>query len=147
MYPDPSEPVVPGNRQPSPFTCIVCLKGEMLPAVQEGEPDYTDNFVCQHCQHRDTIPTVSNICSQVVTAILGGSIGFYLFSSKLQELIAGESASTGMPTILLLLIAGLFTAGFAYVLYQAFRGHHLRRAYMNPAKSSQPMVKSGAEAK
>lgn len=143
MYPDPSEPVVPGNRQPSPFTCIVCKQGEMLPAVQEGEPDYTDNFICQQCNHRDIIPALPNIYSQIVTAILGGAIGLYLLISNLTELLQAfqnKPEDAEVFRILLIVIAGLFTSGFTYVLYQAHCGFQQRRAYINAGKARSKTV-------
>ncbi|MDX1452554.1 MAG: hypothetical protein R3183_08340 [Oleiphilaceae bacterium] len=147
MYPDPSEPVVPGNKQPSPFTCIICKKGEMLPAVQEGEPDYTDNFVCQHCHHRDTIPTVSNICNQFFTSLLGGAVGLYLLIFQLRGLLLGiqnQSEADQAVPVLLILVAMLFISGFVYVLYQAFRGMQLRKAYIDAGKTKAVKTRSNA---
>ena len=128
----------------------MCRKGKMLPDDQEGEPDYTDNFVCQHCQHRDTITTVPNICSQVLTSLVGGGIGVYLLIGVVHELArgAGQDGATAFKIIALLLVACLFITGFAYVLFQAYRGYRQRRAYLTtPALSRPPKKPAKAAAK
>ena len=49
------------------LSCRKCKKGKMLPSIEEGDVEYTDNFVCNHCQHHDTIPTRDLLFSQAFT--------------------------------------------------------------------------------
>lgn len=119
----------------------------MLPAVQEGEPDYTDNFTCQNCQHRDVIPALPNIYSQIVTAIFGGAIGLYLLINNLTQLLQAfqtKPEEAELFRILLIIVAGLFTSGFTYVLYQAHLGFKQRRAYLDAGKTPHKPAKTTA---
>jgi len=124
----------------SPFVCIKCHKGYMMPVIEEGEPDYTEHYACIHCNFHDTIPTLVIIASQIVTALLGVSVSIYLaiesllvLSADVEQLGLGRQAEESA----LLTVASLFTLGFVYVLYQSFQGLLKRRAYLNPIQGPQ----------
>ena len=115
----------------SPYTCIKCKRGYMLPAIEEGEPEYTEHYVCQKCGFHDTIPTVAIIASQMFSAIVGIAICLYLLLDLASYLGEAELLSTVqvLQHTLLISISGLFVVGFIYVLYQSFKGTIHRRAY------------------
>jgi len=111
----------------SPYTCIICGEGSMIPAVQEGEPEYTDNYLCVKCQFHDTIPTHGILLSQISTSILGLAVcGFLLYD----YVLFSRSATSAPLTISLSLIIAAFLIGFFYVLYKAYKGHQIRKSYL-----------------
>lgn len=114
----------------SPYSCIKCGEGAMIPAIQEGEPDYTDNYLCAQCHFHDNIPTVGILLSQVFTSIAGIALCFFL----LQEyLITDELSRQGSMLNSFALCAALclLFLGFGYVLYKACQGFKKRRRYLS----------------
>lgn len=126
----------------SPYTCFKCQGGMMAPAIEEGEPEYTEHFVCQKCSFHDTIPSLAVIASQMFTAMLGIGVCFYLFLEHASYLNSSEALSTELVLqhLLLMSISALFIAGFVYVLYQSFKGSIKRRSYTSrPAQTPPPV--------
>lgn len=129
------------NIRHSPYTCIKCQRGTMIPAIEEGEPEYTEHYVCQKCSFHDTIPTLAIIASQMFTAIIGIGVCFYLLLERASHLGTHELLSTEqvLQNLLLISISALFISGFVYVLYQSFKGTAKRRSYTgNPIQSLPP---------
>lgn len=115
----------------SPYTCIKCRRGVMLPAIEEGEPEYTEQYVCQSCGFHDSIPTMAIIASQFLSSVIGIGICSYLLSHHMSILNQDIplSGSQVLQHLLLVLISATFVVGFVYVLYQSFKGTNHRRAY------------------
>ncbi len=122
----------------TPYTCTQCSGARMVPAILENEPDYTDNYICPNCQHHDTIPSLSNIASQVLTSLMGGGICIYLLIVYLAKLLSGfqyGSMEDALQNSALILISFAFTVGFTYVLVQGCLGYaHRRRYTANPLR-------------
>jgi hypothetical protein len=120
------------NDSQSKLICKKCKAGRMLPAVEEGNPEYTDNFICSNCQHRDTIPTRDLLASQIISALLGVVICLYLLSGQLSKLFQGfqhDTLEKPISTFLLVLVASFFLSGFIYVLFKAQEGLRHRSLY------------------
>ena len=120
------------NDSQSKLICKKCRQGIMLPAVEEGDPEYTDNFICSNCQYRDTIPTKDLLFSQLVTALTGIGICIYLLSGQLSKLFQGIQHDTlTQPTgrIALTILASIFMSGFIYLLFKAQEGFSHRKLY------------------
>ncbi len=122
----------------SNLICKKCKTGNMLPAIQEGEPDYTDHFVCQNCQHHDTIPTKDILFNQILTGVIGLVFSVYLFITHLSGLLSGiqhdkmkNSLQDGGLTFLSL----IFLSGFSYILFRAYSGIRHRHEYTKKTKS------------
>jgi len=123
----------------TPYTCTQCRTAHMVPAILEGEPDYTDNYICPNCQHHDNIPSISNIASQLLTSLLGGSICIYLLILYLAKLLAGfqyGSMEHSLQNSGLILLSFCFTIGFAYVLVQGCLGFSHRRRYTRQSRAN-----------
>jgi hypothetical protein len=117
----------------SPYRCIKCGEGVMIPAVQEGEPDYTDNFLCVKCHFHDSIPTNSIIGGQILTGSLGMLICLYL----LLDYVFGSKTANSIESLAMGMIVLGFAIGFGYVFFRALSGIKHRKAYMlNRAKTS-----------
>ncbi len=112
----------------SPFRCIKCGQGSMIYAVQEGEQDYTDNYLCEKCHHHDNIPTNGILASQLATSLLGLALSIYLLYDYVLT-SQGERVSN-TEVIALGLVVGAFICGFVYVLYKAYLGYQLRKSYL-----------------
>lgn len=129
------------NDSQSKLICKKCKQGQMLPAIEEGDPEYTDNFICSHCHHRDTIPTKDLLFSQVTSAIVGICICVYLLSGQLSTLFKGiqhDTLDKPFVTIALVVVAGIFLSGFIYILFKAQDGFRHRNQYTKAKKQSQP---------
>ncbi|KZZ76297.1 MULTISPECIES: hypothetical protein [unclassified Oleiphilus] len=112
----------------SPYTCIRCGEGSMISAVQEGEPDYTDNYLCLKCHHHDNIPTNGILLSQLMTSLIGLSLSLYLLYEYV--LSSSDTSVTQVETTALTLVVSGFVIGFVYVLYKAAIGYRLRKSYL-----------------
>ena len=125
------------EESPSPFICIACRKGHMVPAIEEGDPDYTEHYACSSCGFHDTIPGAAIILSQFLTSILGLMISTYLLITNFMPLLdlqTGASSSlTAYEEIALSTIALAFSAGFLYVMYQSMKGLLHRKSYLKNA--------------
>ena len=112
--------------------CKKCTSGSMLPAIQEGEPEYTDNFICENCQYHDTIPTLDILFNQIFTGISGFIFSAYLFITHLSGLFSGIQHGN-MKHILqdacLTILSAAFLLGFFYILFRARKGIKHRREY------------------
>lgn len=116
----------------SKLTCKQCKKGVMIPAIEEGDPEYTDNFICTLCNYRDTIPTKGLLFSQLLTAASGISICIYLLIEQLSSLFRAmqhDSLHNTLQTSSLIFLAGLFLSGFIYIFFRAQDGFRYRRLY------------------
>jgi ribosomal protein S27AE len=112
----------------SPYTCIRCGEGSMISAVQEGEPDYTDNYLCSRCHYHDNIPTSGILLSQLMTSLLGLGLSLYLLYEYI--LSNNDKSVTQVETTALALVVSGFVIGFVYVLYKAAIGYNLRKSYL-----------------
>lgn len=141
------------SHHPRHLICIECKKGIMRPALGEGEPDFTDRYICENCQFEDYIPTPGIIAGQLITFLSGSAICIYLMIQRFEELMAEISSNQmqhAFSDMLLLLIALMFLAGFVFVLIKSYQGLHHRRAYLagnihrsiNPASASTPSASS-----
>jgi len=120
------------KSSPSKLTCRKCKRGSMLPAVEEGNPEYTDKFVCQNCQHRDTIPTKDLLFNQIITGLSGLGVCIYLLITHLSKLFKGiqhDDMQNALQNSGFVLVAGLFLTGFIYILFRAQEGLYHRRLY------------------
>jgi len=118
--------------------CNKCKSGSMLPAIQEGEPEYTDNFICESCQHHDTIPTLDILFNQIFTGILGFIFSAYLFITHLSGLLSGIQHDNMKHTFQnagLTTLSAAFLLGFLYILFRAHLGIKHRREY-HPTKTT-----------
>ena len=107
----------------------------MNPLHQEGEPEYTDIFVCDKCDHTATIPSLVIIFTQFISAIAGGMVSAYLFIQHLSKVLTAFQFNTTDPlssNISLMAVAALFLCGFGYTLFRAFVGINRRRKYRRP---------------
>ncbi len=114
------------------FTCTKCKQGQMEPVSQQGEPEYTDLFICNHCGQQATIPSLVIIFSQLISALMGGSLSVYLFIQHLSKVLASFQFNTSnqlSTNITLMSVAALFIVGFGYTLYRAFVGISRRKKY------------------
>ncbi len=107
----------------------------MRPMLNDGEPDFTDRYICDTCQHEDDIPTVGIIAGQFVSCLIGGGICAYLliirFRQLLQSVRSNDLGQTAAD-IALFLLAALFTVGFSFLLAKSLKGYYHRRAYLFP---------------
>lgn len=111
----------------SPYTCIICGEGSMIPAVQKGEPEHTDNYLCVKCQFHDTIPTSGVLLSQISTSLLGIVVcGFLLYD---YIIFVREPTSTIQLASLSFAVTA-FLIGFSFVLHKAYKGHKVRKGYL-----------------
>ena len=121
------------RRHESIFTCSKCKQGRMNPLHQEGEPEYTDIFVCDKCDHTATIPSLVIIFTQFISAIAGGVVSAYLFIQHLSKILTAFQFNTTdqlSGNMSLMAIAALFLCGFGYILFRAFVGIKRRRKYL-----------------
>ncbi|MFD2228874.1 hypothetical protein [Alkalimarinus sediminis] len=120
------------RRSSSAFICTKCRQGRMQPLIQEGEPEYTDLFECDQCNHQATIPSLVIISSQLISAIMGGILSVYLFIQHLSKVLTSFQFNTTdkiSVNITLMVIAALFLLGFGYTLYRGFIGISRRKKY------------------
>ena len=118
----------------SPYTCIKCGEGSMIPAVQEGEPEYTENYLCVKCHFHDTIPAHGILISQAATSVIGLLLCFFLFYDYVFA-STPDSANT-VEHSALGLVVGAFCIGFIFVLFKAWKGHLLRQSYLTRKQPS-----------
>jgi len=115
----------------SQYKCTQCLSGHMIPITEEGESDYTEHYSCNQCVHRDTIPTLVIIISQMLSSLVGVSVCLHLamiHSSQLITLSAQDGTLVAQQS-LLILTSCLFIIGFLYVMYQSVTGALHRHQY------------------
>lgn len=115
----------------SQYKCTQCLSGQMMPVTEEGESDYTEYYACNQCVHRDTIPTLVIIISQMLSSLVGVSVCLHLaidHSSQLSTLSAQDGTLVAQQS-LLILMSCLFIACFLYVMYQSVKGALHRHQY------------------
>jgi hypothetical protein len=118
--------------------CKKCNSGSMLPAIEEGEPEYTDNFICESCEFHDTIPTKDILFNQILTGALGFVFSTYLLITQLSSLFSGIQhgkmkhilQDTGLATLSM-----VFLLGFLYTLFRAYLGIKHRSEY-TPEKTT-----------
>ena len=113
---------------PSPYKCISCGEGSMISAVREGEPDYTDNYLCEKCHHHEHIPTNGILFSQLSTSLLGLALSLFLLYEYV--LTNSDKTVTVVEVVALGMIVVGFVIGFVYVLYKALLGYKLRKSYL-----------------
>ena len=112
--------------------CKTCKSGSMMPAIQEGEPEYTDSFICENCQHHDTIPTRDIIFNQIFTGVLGLIFTAYLFITHLSGLFSGiqhGNLKHALQDTGLTLLSAFFLFGFIFILGRAQKGIKHRQEY------------------
>jgi len=112
--------------------CKECKSGSMLPAIQEGEPEYTDNFICKNCQYHDTIPTQDILFNQILTGTSGLIFSICLFITHLSGLFSGIQHGNMKHTLQdagLMTLSTVFFLGFLYILFRAYLGIKHRREY------------------
>jgi hypothetical protein len=117
--------------------CKECKSGSMLPAIQEGEPEYTDNFVCEKCHHHDTIATLDILFNQIFTGISGFIFSAYLFITRLSDLFSGiqhGNMKHALQDAGLAAASAIFLLGFLYILFRAYLGVKHRQEY-RPTKN------------
>ena len=100
----------------------------MISAVKEGEPDYTDNYLCEKCHHHENIPTNGILFSQLSTSMLGLALSIYLLYEYVLTNV--DESVTNVEVVALGMVVGGFVIGFIYVLCKAFAGYKLRKAYL-----------------
>jgi hypothetical protein len=116
----------------SKLICKKCKHGKMLLAVEEGDLEYTDKFICQDCHHTDTIPTRDLLFSQILTGITGTMICVYLLIKQLAILFRGiqhDHLNNALTTSSLILVSAIFLSGFIFILFKAQEGLNHRRLY------------------
>lgn len=118
------------------LVCTNCRQGLMDPIRDDDEPEYTDRYQCGHCGHTSTIPSVLILCSQILSALLGGGITVYLLQHHAAEAVS-LFLSSGYGTHLLLdsglaLAAMLLLSAFIYLFYRACKGISKRLRYRLP---------------
>jgi len=116
------------------FICAKCKQGSMIPATQEGEPEYTDTFVCIHCGHRATIPSLVIIFSQIISGIMGGIICLYLLIINLSKVLSGIQFGLNnyiISNTVFVLISLVFLCGFGYTFYRAITSMIFRQRYLH----------------
>ena len=119
--------------------CKQCTSGSMLPAIQEGEPEYTDHFICDNCGFHDAIPTQDILFNQILTGILGFILSAYLFIIHLSGLFTGiqhDSMKNALQDASLTGLSAIFSLGFIYILFRAHLGIKHRSEYS--PKNKQP---------
>ncbi|MFT7374019.1 MAG: hypothetical protein ACI9T9_002721 [Oleiphilaceae bacterium] len=129
----------PDIKHKGKLICKECKSGNMLPAIQEGEPEYTDNFICENCQHHDTIPTLDILFNQIFTGISGFIFTAYLFTTRLSGLFSGiqhGNMKHALQDASLTALSAAFLLGFLYILYRAHAGIQYRREYTPTKKTS-----------
>jgi hypothetical protein len=107
----------------------------MRPVLSEGEPDFTDRYLCDTCQHEDHIPTMGIILGQLATSLFGGAISSYLFATRFKRMLGNiehSDLSHILGDVILLLLALLFSAGFVFLLKRGVQGFNHRHAYLRP---------------
>lgn len=115
--------------------CKECKSGSMIPAIQEGEPEYTDNFICENCQYHDTIPTLDILFNQIFTGITGFCFATYLFITRLSGLFSGiqhDNLKHALQDAGLAGLSVIFLFGFLYILFRAHIGIKYRQEYTKP---------------
>lgn len=120
------------RKSSSTFICTKCKQGRMEPLLHDGEPEYTDIFECNQCNHQATIPSLVIISSQIMSALLGGVLSVYLFIQHLSKVLTSFQFNTTDKLSLnftLMAVAALFIVGFGYILYRAFIGISRRKKY------------------
>jgi len=120
------------NDLSNTLNCRKCKKGKMLPSIEEGDVEYTDNFVCNHCQYHDTIPTKGLLFSQLLTSFSGICLSIYLLITHLSRLFKGiqhDDLHDAFQNSGLVFISGIFLAGFIFILFKAQEGFQHRRKY------------------
>lgn len=116
------------DNLPSPYKCISCGEGSMIQAVQQGESEDTENYLCERCHYRDNIPTSGVLFSQFSSSIFGLVLCLFLFY---RYALASESkvqSTLEFGSLTIVIIS--FIAGFVYVIYKASRGYKIRRGYL-----------------
>jgi len=114
------------------YTCQKCSNGEMLPAQGQGDPEYTDKFVCQNCQFQDTIPTKDLLFNQIFSGLTGICLCVFLLITHLSKLFKGiqhDNMQNALQNSGLVLLSGLFLTGFIYILFRAQEGYKHRKRY------------------
>jgi len=114
--------------------CKQCKSGSMFPAIQEGEPEYTDNFICENCQYHDTIPTQDILLNQIITGASGFVFSLCLLITHLSGLFSGiqhGNMKHALQDAGLTTLSTVFLLGFLYILYRAYLGIKHRREYIS----------------
>ena len=120
------------------LVCTNCRQGLMDPVRDEEEPEYTDRYQCGHCGHMATIPSLLIITSQIISALLGGGITFYLLvlhGGNLVELWQYGGDGNLLHEGGLAAAALLLLSGFIYIFIRAANGIALRLQYRQPKRS------------
>ena len=133
MHQDPFSNADFEQKYKGKLICKECKSGSMLPAIEEGEPEYTDNFVCENCQHHDTIPTRDILFNQIFTGLTGLAFSAYLFIAHLSGLLSGiqhGKMKHALHDASLTSLSAIFLFGFSYILLRAHRGMKHRREYI-----------------
>lgn len=115
------------------FLCRRCKTGHMIQqATAPDEMESSDSWECDQCGHTVTLPSMLMIVGQLVCGIISALFAAYLFIEKLSALMTamqfGRPLTLGKDTALLL-VALCFLLGGGFILYQAFSGLALRKAY------------------
>ncbi|MGM0450572.1 MAG: hypothetical protein ACQERE_07080 [Pseudomonadota bacterium] len=118
------------------LVCTNCRQGLMDPIRDEDEPEYTDRYQCGHCGHTATIPSILILCSQIVSALLGGGITLYLLQRHGAEVLNlfhdGTNSTELLPDAGLAAAALVLLSAFIYLLYRAGKGIGKRMRYRLP---------------
>ena len=132
MHQDPFSNADFEQKYKGKLICKECKSGSMLPAIEEGEPEYTDNFVCENCQHHDTIPTRDILFNQIFTGLTGLAFSAYLLIIHLSGLLSGiqhDKMTHTLQDACLASLSAIFLLGFSYILFRAHIGIKHRREY------------------
>ncbi|RMF19767.1 MAG: hypothetical protein D6758_01155 [Gammaproteobacteria bacterium] len=122
------------------FLCRRCKSGHMVQqATAPDEMESSDTWECDQCGHTVTLPSMLMIISQLVCGIASGLFAAYLFIDKLSVFMTamqfGRQLTLDQEAAFLIL-ALLFLAGSGFILYQAFAGLALRKAYRETSATS-----------
>lgn len=110
----------------SPYICIRCGEGTMIPDIKTNEPEYTDYFECPRCHFQDNIPAAGILVSQFCTSIFGALICLYLYANYIFD---AQAASGVSEQVALGIVVSAFMAGFGFILYKATSGFLHRKLY------------------
>jgi len=102
-------------------------------ALEEGEPEYTDTYICIQCGHRATIPSLVIITSQFISGLLGTMVCLYLMAINLSQVLSAIQFGLSQPILthsLFVIMAAIFIGGFGYTIFRDITGLRLRHQYL-----------------
>lgn len=133
MQIDSLTPTEKNTETTAEYHCTKCKIGSMVKADFDSDPEYSDAYICNNCQHQTDISSRAIINSQAMTGIIGLIICCLLMTGSIIKVINALKLNNTQELWQhagLTILSILFLTGFCFITLQAQKAYTKRKSYL-----------------